>query len=242
MAYLVDAETTEHHADLPDGMRENDVTLACENFAGGLLDLEAADRLPPGIDPIATAELLQERYDTLWNELTAEENVAAEQRHEVDRRIRRLNELGFDVDELVVEYDLDRAELVVRPVLVEEGHHARELRRLTGLEVQENQARHLLNDISAFGAFLNRTSGKDIPLAVTAARWIAEIYEPIVSAVPPELRSKREPAQLFHWMLMRRYQMADELRREVYNDEALQSLLNEYLPLEPDERLLEHDE
>ena len=242
MAYLVDAETTEHHADLPDGMRENDVTLACENFAGGLLDLEAADRLPPGIDPIATAELLQERYDTLWNELTAEENVAAEQRHEVDRRIRRLNELGFDVDELVVEYDLDRAELVVRPALVEEGHHARELRRLTGLEVQENQARHLLNDISAFGAFLNRTSGKDIPLAVTAARWIAEIYEPIVSAVPPELRSKREPAQLFHWMLMRRYQMADELRREVYNDEALQSLLNEYLPLEPDERLLEHDE
>jgi len=60
--------------------------------------------------------------------------------------------------------------------------------------------------------------------------------------VPTELRSKREPAQLFHWMLMRRHQMADELQREVYNDEALRSLLNEYLPLEPDERLLEIEE
>lgn len=242
MAYLVDAETTEHHDKLPEGMRDNDLMLASENFAGGLLDLQGADRLPQGIDPFATAELLAERYETLWNELTAEENVAAAQRHEVDRRIRRLNELGFDVDELVVEHDVDRAELVVRPVLVEEGHHARELRRLTGLDVQENQARHLLNDISAYGAFLKRTSGKDIPLAVCAARWIAEIYEPIVSAVPPELRSKREPAQLFHWMLMRRYQMADELQREVRNFEALQSLLDEYLPLEPDERLLEVDE
>ena len=242
MAYLVDAETTEHHGALPDGMRQNDVMLARENFAGGLLELEAGDRLPPGIDPIATADLLGERYEMLWSELTAEENVAAEQRHEVDRKIRRLNELGFDVGELVVEHDLDRAELVVRPALVEEGHHARELRRLTGLEVQENQARHLLNDISAFGAFLERSSGRQVPLAVAAARWIAEIYEPIVSAVPPELRSKREPAQLFHWMLMRRYQMADELQREVFNVEALRSLLDEYLPLEPDERLLDIDE
>ncbi|MBA3802001.1 MAG: DUF4032 domain-containing protein, partial [Acidimicrobiia bacterium] len=60
-----------------------------------------------------------------------------------------------------------------------------------------------------------------------------------ISAVPADLRSKREPAQLFHWMLMRRYDMADELHREVFNVEALESLMRDFLPNEPDERLLE---
>ncbi|MDQ3175930.1 MAG: DUF4032 domain-containing protein [Actinomycetota bacterium] len=239
MAYLVDAETTEHHQPLSSGLRQNDVELAKENFAGGLLDLQAADRLPRDIDPFATAEQLDLRYKSLWTELTSEEHISASDRHEVDRRIRRLNDLGFDVGELIVEHDLDRAELKVRPALVEEGHHANELRRLTGLDVQENQARHLLNDISAFRAHLEHRASRDVPLAVAAARWIAEIYEPAISAVPAELRSKREPAQLFHWMLMRRYDMADELHREVFNVEALESLMRDFLPNEPDERLLE---
>ncbi len=239
MAYLVDAETTEHHQPLTSGLRQNDVELAKENFAGGLLDLQAADRLPTDIDPFATAEQLHLRYESLWKELTDEEHVSASDRHEVDRRIRRLNDLGFDVGELVVEHDLDRAELKVRPALVEEGHHANELRRLTGLDVQENQARHLLNDISAFRAHLEHQASRDVPLAIAAARWIAEIYEPAISAVPADLRSKREPAQLFHWMLMRRYDMADELHREVFNVEALESLMRDFLPNEPDERLLE---
>lgn len=241
MAYLVDAETTEHHTEMSDGLRDNDVQLAYENFAGGLLDLKAAGRLPQDIDPIDTADHLRQRYETLWQELTAPENVSADERHEVDRRIRRLNDMGFDVGELIVEHDLDRAELVVRPALVEEGHHARELRRLTGLEVQENQARHLLNDITAFGAWLEQQSGREIPLAVIAARWIAEIYEPVLAALPRDLSQKREPPQLFHEMLIHRYHLADEWHRDVTNDEALASLAHEVLAHQPDERLLEDD-
>src|SRR5690606_9887351 len=85
---------------------------------------------------------------------TTAERVSADDRHAIERRIRRLHDLGFDVGELHIEHDPDDTTLQVRPALVEEGHHARELRRLTGLEVQENQARHLLNDIAAFGASL----------------------------------------------------------------------------------------
>ena len=51
---------------------------------------------------------------------------------------------------------------------LEDGHHSRELRRLTGLEVQENQARRLLNDIAAFGAYLIRTEGR--PVHIGASR------------------------------------------------------------------------
>ena len=115
------------------------------------------------------------------------------ERHLIEGRIRRLNDLGFDVGELIVEQEAGADRLRVTPALVEEGHHARELRRLTGLEVQENQARRLLNDIAAFGAYLARVEGRPPPQAVVAARWIAEVYEPIVAEIPPELRGRLEP-------------------------------------------------
>ena len=56
--------------------------------------------------------------------------------------------------------------------LVEEGHHARELARRTGLQVQENQARRLLNDITAYRSWLERAGGRPVPEAVGRLRWL----------------------------------------------------------------------
>jgi hypothetical protein len=242
MAYLVDAETAEHHVVLPDGLRESDIEIARENVAGGLLDLQATGRLPPDVDVIALAQLLEDRYRLLWNELTATEESDANDRHLIDRRIRRLNELGFDVGELIVEKDAAQSRLRVRPALVEEGHHARELRRLTGLEVQENQARRLLNDIAAYGAHLARTEGRDVPPAVAAARWLDEVFEPATAQVPDELRGRLEPAELFHELLEHRYYLSEAAGHEVDNQTALDSYLDGVLRHRPDERILTDDE
>jgi hypothetical protein len=152
--------------------------------------------------------------------------------------VRRINDLGFDVDEMVVDYDAPNARLRVTPALVEEGHHARELRRLTGLEVQENQARRLLNDIAGYGAHLSRTLGRDVPQAVAAARWIADVFEPLVAQVPDELRGRREPAELFHELLEHRYYRSEAEGREVDNDTALRSYVDSVLRFRPDERVL----
>jgi hypothetical protein len=238
MAYLVDAETAEHHRELSSGMRHADVDLACEQAVGGLLDLAAAGRLPKWIDPIDVADRIAARYEALWSELTDAEVIGADEPHELDRRIRRLNDIGFDVGELVVEHMADdETRMKMRPALVEEGHHARELQRMTGLDVQENQARHLLNDIAAYGAYLERTTEVDLPAAVAAARWIAEIYEPLLRAVPPGLAGKREAPELFHEMLEHRYALSEREGRDVTNREALASLIEEVLPSRPDERL-----
>lgn len=242
MAYLVDAETSEYHPGMSDGMREADVDLACENTLGGLLDIGAEGLLPPDIDAVEVAERLRERYGELWAELTEAEEMHVDEQHEVDNRIRRLNDIGFDVGELIVEQDLDECRLRVRPALVEEGHHARELRRLTGLDIQEGQARHLLNDIAAFGAYLERRAGHSLPLAVVAARWIAEIYEPLLAAVPAKLAAKREPPELFHELLQHRYAMSDATDRDVTNEDALASLLDDVLLHQPDERILTIDD
>jgi hypothetical protein len=238
MAYLVDAETAEYRHKISDGLREADLEIARENIAGGLLDMQAAGRLPPEVDVIAIADRLGERYSLLWNELTGTEELDAAERHLIDRRLRRLNELGFDVAELIVEQDDKRSWLRVRPALVEADHHARELRRLTGLQVQENQARRLLNDIAAFGAYLARVEGRQLPVAIVASRWITEVYEPIVSQIPPELRGRLEPPELFHELLEHRYYLSEAAGHEVDNETALKSYIESVLRFRPDERIL----
>jgi hypothetical protein len=242
MAYLVDAETAEQRRPLPDGMREADLELARENVAAGLFDLAAEGRLSPDVDVVALAELIEERYRLLWDELTATLEVDMGERHLIDRRIRRLNDLGFDVGELIVESDAAGDRLRVSPTLIEEGHHSRELRRFTGLEVQENQARRLLNDIAAFGAYLAREQGSPLPEAVVAARWIAEVYEPVVARLPEELQGRLEPAELFHQLLEHRYYLSEAAGHEVDNDTALRSYLDSVLRFRPLERVILDDE
>ena len=57
-AYLVDAETSEQHAELTDGQRHYDVELAIERIYGELLDLQAGELLPADVDPMEIAEEL----------------------------------------------------------------------------------------------------------------------------------------------------------------------------------------
>jgi Domain of unknown function (DUF4032) len=236
MAYLVDAETAERRDELPDGMRASDIDIARENIAGGLLDLQASGDLGAEIDVLDVADQLENRYHALWDELTGAEELSLDDRHLIDRRLRRLNELGFDVDELLVEHDPEGYRLRVRPVLVEEGHHARELRRLTGVAVQENQARRLLNDIAAFGASISRDADAELPQAVVASRWLAEVYEPVIAQVPGALRGRLEPAELFHELLEHRYYQSERAGREVPIDDALRSYLDSVLTHRRDEQ------
>jgi hypothetical protein len=238
MAYLVDAETAERHdPPLGDGMRSHDLGIAVENIAAGLADLQAARRIRSHLDPVRAVTGLEQRYRDLWAELTAADEVGTDERHRIEERIRRLNELGFDVEELELEAtDEGGQRLRIQPVLVEEGHHARELRRQTGLSVQENQARRLLNDITAYRAWLERTSGSPVPEAVAAARWLAEVYEPIVARVPSELAGRREPPELFHELLEHRWFLSEQQDREVTNEEALADYIAHELPTRPSER------
>src|SRR4051794_13018752 len=99
-AYLVDAETGELKPSLSDAMREHDVTVGCENVYAELLDLTASGDLKDSVDPSEVIDLLQTRYDALWGELTGAEEFDAAEMWRVEQRIERLNELGFDVDEI----------------------------------------------------------------------------------------------------------------------------------------------
>ena len=57
-----------------------------------------------------------------------------------------------------------------------EGHHRRELQGLTGLTVEDAQARRLLNDIASYTASLGLAPRG--PDTLVANRWLTEVYEP----------------------------------------------------------------
>ena len=239
MAYLVDAETTERHATIGDRMRAHDLDIAVENVAGGLFELLASGRVTQDIDPVAIGESLRDRYEGLWSELTRVDQFDLDDRWRIEQRVRRINDLGFDVEELSI--SRDGRTLAVKPVLIEEGHHARDLRARTGLEVQENQARRLLGDIDQFRAWLERMEGRSIPRAVATARWLAEVYEPMIDTIPDDLRSRLEPAEVFHQLLEHRYLLAERRGEDVTNEEAMADYLQSVLAESPTERLLRLD-
>lgn len=234
-AYVVDAETTEHHATLSRGQRRYDLELATTNVAGELLDLMAAGRLPEDVDAAEIAEGLERRYSALWEELTAEEVFERHERYRVGQRLHRLNELGFDVEEVAVLTTEDGTKLRLQPRVVEEGHHSRRLRQLTGLEVHENQARRLLNDIAEYRAHLERTERASPPDAVAAYRWLHEAFEPVIAAIPAEHRSKLEPAEAFHEILEHRWLLSERAGHDVGTEEAVAHYVDTILPVTPSE-------
>lgn len=237
-AYLVDAETAEHHQPLPNGLRAADVDIALENVAGGVGDLTAAGRLPSGTDPAAFAQRLERRYSQLWEELTVEEEYAANELWRLDERVERLNGLGFDAGELEVRAMDGNRRIRLRPSVVEEGHHARKLARLTGIDVQENQARRLLNDLNAFRAAQERLLGRAVSEGEAAHRWLTESFEPFVAGIPPELRGRLEPAEAYHQYLDHRWFLSERAGADVPAADAAASYFDEVLRGRPDERVV----
>ncbi|MEU8385103.1 DUF4032 domain-containing protein [Streptosporangium sp. NPDC048865] len=238
-AYLVDAETGELHPMISEGQRLYDIEVAHTNIFGEMLDLEAGGLLHPSVDPEQVADSVCRRYHRLWGELTSDDIIDEVDWHMIDQRIRRLNSLGFDVAEMMVRRKAGTGRLIVRPKVVDAGHHQRRLLRLTGLDVEENQARRLLNDLDSFRVSHGLRHEDE---AIVAHRWLAEVFQPTVQAVPQELRGKLEPAQFFHEVLDHRWYMSEEAGNDVGLPAAVNSYVKNILVFKPDEKALITDE
>ncbi|MCQ1950608.1 MULTISPECIES: DUF4032 domain-containing protein [Arthrobacter] len=230
-AYLVDAETGELYPELSNGQREYDLEIARVNIAGELMDLAEGGLVEESVDPLATSERIMDSYRGLWAELTERESFGMADRWRVDARIRRLNDLGFDVDELSISTTPDGTQVQLQPKVVDAGHHQRRLLRLTGIDAQENQARRLLNDLDSYRA----TNHPELDEELSAHLWVTQVFEPIVKAVPRDLGSKLEAAEVVHEVLEHRWYMSEKANRNVPMAEAVQSYMDTILRHRRDE-------
>jgi tRNA A-37 threonylcarbamoyl transferase component Bud32 len=236
-AYLVDAETSEWHERLSDGQRQHDLDIAEENLAGELHDLAAELGREVVDDPFAFAESVRTSYDELWDELTRDEVFSLGEGHRLEERLRRLNELGYDVDEVELVSSGDEVRLLLHSKVVEPGHHRRRLLRLTGLDAQENQARVLLNDLTRYRAWLEASGKKPVSDTAAAALWLSEVFEPSIAAIPPELRGRRAAAEIFHELLEHRWFLSERAGKDVGLTQTIPSYIETVLRPAPDEKL-----
>jgi Domain of unknown function (DUF4032)/Lipopolysaccharide kinase (Kdo/WaaP) family len=229
-AYLVDAETGNLHPRLSEGQRSEDIEILRLNIFGECLDLQAAELLHDSIDPESVVDDIVNRYERLWHEVTYEQEIARrDARHDIEGRIRRLNDLGFDVAEVAMS-TMDGG-YRVRPKVVDAGYHSRRLLRLTGLDAEENQARKLLNDLDTY-----RAESDLIDEQQAAHRWLTEVFEPVVRAVPAHLRRKLEPQEIFTEIIQHKWLLSEQAGRDVGMAPAVQSYLIDVLAKKPDEQ------
>jgi hypothetical protein len=234
-AYLVDAETGQlYDSRLSNGQRENDLEIARINIAGELMDLLASGKAVD-IDPGTISQRIVDKYHELWKELTETQTILASERWRISRRVQQLNDLGFDIEELTMDQSPDGATVKIQPKVVDAGHHARRLLLLTGLDVEENQARRLLNDIDEYRLSHARTGADE---EVLAHEWLSDVFEPVIKAVPMQYTGKLEPAEVFHEVLEHRWYASENAGRDVPMVDAVRSYISEVLSNRPDEEAL----
>ncbi|AGP52789.1 DUF4032 domain-containing protein [Streptomyces rapamycinicus] len=235
-AYLVDAETGQIQPRLTSGQREYDVEVARVNIAGELMDLEASGSLHPSVDPVLFGQAIVDRYCDLWHELTRQSVYPLDRRHAIDQRVRRLNDLGFDVAEMQIERSPDGDTVTFVPKVVDAGHHQRQLLRLTGLDAEENQARSLLNDLETWMATQDDYAPGD-PLGarpeVLAHRWVRDVFRPTVRTVPKELRGATDTAQIYYELLEHRWLLSERAGRDVGLDTTVEDYIRTVLAHRP---------
>ena len=231
-AYLVDAETGQLYDGLSNGQRENDLEIARVNIAGELLDLQAGGKLAEEIDAVEISNRIVAQYRTLWKELTGSEEFDQSERWRINQRVERLNDLGFDIEELAIKTDETGTQVRIQPKVVDAGHHSRRLLRLTGLDAEENQARRLLNDLDSYRVKYDK---QDLDEELVAHEWVVRVFEPVTRAVPKDLKGKLEPAEIFHQLLDHRWYMSQNAGRDVPLAEAVSSYVDDVLRHRRDE-------
>jgi hypothetical protein len=152
---------------------------------GELPDLQAGGRLTEETIAVAISNRIVAQYRTLWKELHGPEELDQSKCRLINQRVERLDDLGFDIEELAIKSDKTGTQVRIQPKVVDDGQHSRRPPRLTGLDAEENQARRLLNDLDSYRVKYNK---QDLDEEVVAHEWVMRVFEPVIRAIPKGLR------------------------------------------------------
>jgi hypothetical protein len=228
-AIMIDAETSRLRDTLSNGQRFEDIDIMIMNVAGDMADIAASGGGSLDDADLDLGEDIASRYHGLWEELKQKIVVGADERYRIRERVERLNELGFDVDDVELTPDESGGDRVrVRLAVGGRNFHSNRLRELTRIEASENQARQILSDLRYYEARQGGVSatGK----AIAAIRWRVDVFEPMLERVRDVMPEGGSVVQGYTDFLHHRYKMARSQERDVPNDEAFDSWVSQGLP------------
>ena len=216
---MVDAETARLYDTLSDGQRHDDIELMIINVAGGMADIAAAQGVDIDAADLALGEAIADRYHGLWSEATRDEVFGSDEQWRITERVRRLNDLGFEVDDMQLIPEAAGSRLRLSLTVGGRRFHTQRLRQLTGVEATEHQARQILSDLNYFEAKLRVSSPAEKDLA--SVMWRAQVFEPYLRRIAAITeRRASDPVQAFCDLLHHRYVMSSEAERDVPTEEA----------------------
>ncbi len=71
--------------------------------------------------------------------------------------------------------------------------------------------------------------GRDVPRALAAFRWLTEVYEPTLAAVPEELGDRLSGPELYHQLLEHRWYESERVGHDVGPEHALATFIDAVL-------------
>jgi hypothetical protein len=72
-------------------------------------------------------------------------------------------------------------------------------------------------------------------MALAASRWLTDVYGRVLDAIPPALRGRLSPAEVFHEVLEHRWYLSEQAGRDIGTRAAAASYVAKVLPDVPDE-------
>jgi hypothetical protein len=228
-AYLVDAETAQIiKGYFPPVERHHELEIMQENITGELLDLRAADLLSMPVSAIPwedTGAYIRLRYQRLWEEITREDLINSGEHYRITERIRALNDLGFSVGDVQLAATPGGDQLRLRVLVTDRNFHRDQLYNLTGLDVEEMQARKLMNEIQELKATLARLNNRSTPLSVAAYHWLEHVFTPVVERLSSMTDAHTTPVELYCQVLEHKWYLSERARHDVGHEAATQDYL-----------------
>lgn len=220
---MVDAETATLFEVLTDGRREEDLEIMTENVAGGMGDIAAERGVPLDEADLALGLDIAGRYRGLWDELSAVWVVDTNDQYKIAERVARINDLGFNVDDLTV--SSTQGKLVINVRVGGRSFHTNRLKELTGLEAAERQAAQILDDLYYYTA----KYATDTPATIAAIRWRVDAFEPVMERLR-SLSGVADAVQAYCDLLHHRYLMSVEAQQDVGTEAAFGSWIEQGMP------------
>lgn len=231
-AYLVDAETAEIHSGyFPPALRFHDLQRMEENLQGELGDLRESGLLPlvNMAVPISDAgDYISRQYQCLWEMITREDTINPNEHYRIQERIRALNDLGFSVGDVQLTSVEDGSKLRLRVVVSDRSFHSDQLYDLTGLDVEEMQARKMMNEIQELRATLSQSNNLSVTLDAAGFHWLEHRYHPVIDQLKALEIEDMTAAELYCQVLEHKWYLSERVQRDVGHQLATEDYLSRF--------------
>jgi hypothetical protein len=160
--------------------------------------------------------------------ITREDTINPNEHYRIQERIRALNDLGFSVGDVQLTSVEDGSKLRLRVVVSDRSFHSDQLYDLTGLDVEEMQARKMMNEIQELRATLSQSSNLSVTLDAAGFHWLEHRYHPVIDQLKALEIEDMTAAELYCQVLEHKWYLSERVQRDVGHQLATEDYLSRF--------------